>query len=92
MIVDWPDASDSRLRQAFCQPAPSAERFRDREVTFANGSVGRHVNVPSASPLNYYQTISEPAAMPPLTIDGKLFLASRDKAIDSLPVDHCGPR
>jgi len=57
----------------------SAERFRDREVTFANGSAGRNIDIPSASPLNYYQAISEPAAMPAVTPDGKLFLPPEAK-------------
>ncbi len=49
-------------------------RFRDRDVGFANGGRGLTLDVPSANPLNYWQAISEPAAMPRLTVDGKLFL------------------
>jgi dienelactone hydrolase len=52
----------------------TTQRFRDRTVTFANGSVGETVAIESASPVNYYQAISRPAEMPRTTIDGKLFL------------------
>lgn len=52
----------------------AASRFRDRSVTFANGSVGRNVEIPSANPANYFQAISRPADMAAATIDGKLFL------------------
>lgn len=50
------------------------ERFRDREITFANGVTGLNLDIPSSSPLNYHQAISEPDAMPAITVDGKLFL------------------
>lgn len=50
------------------------QRFRDRDVVFANGARGANVDIPSANPLNYWQAISEPAAMPRVTVDGKLFL------------------
>jgi dienelactone hydrolase len=36
--------------------------------------VGRNIDIPSASPLNYHQAISRPADMPAVTVDGKLFL------------------
>ncbi|MGE0768932.1 MAG: dienelactone hydrolase family protein [Hyphomicrobiaceae bacterium] len=49
-------------------------RFRDRDVVLANGIRGENLDVPSASPVNYYQAISEPDAMQRLTVDGKLFL------------------
>ena len=49
-------------------------RFRDQSVTFANGVEGQHVEIPSASPLNYYQVISESGEMRKTTVDGKLFL------------------
>ncbi len=49
-------------------------RFRDHAITFANGSVGQDIEVPSASPLNYHQVISAPGDMPRLVVDGKLFL------------------
>ena len=49
-------------------------RFRDRTVTFASGVTGRNLEVPSASPLNYHQAVSAPAAMPRTVVDGKLFL------------------
>ena len=52
----------------------SLQRFRAREVIFANGARGQNVDIPSANPLNYWQAISEPAAMPRVTVDGKLFL------------------
>jgi dienelactone hydrolase len=59
------------------QPA----RFRDQDITFANGARGRSIDIPSASPVNYYQAVSRPADMVRVTVDGKLFLpphAGRD--------------
>ncbi len=53
------------------------ERFRDRSIAFANGAAGETVEIPSASPLNYHQVLTRPADMPPITIDGKLFLPPR---------------
>jgi dienelactone hydrolase len=63
-------------------PTVSTERFRDREVVFANGARGQNIEVPSANPLNYWQVITEPAAMPRVTVDGKLFMPPgvRDRA------------
>lgn len=49
-------------------------RFREQTVTFADGTVGETVDVPSASPINFFQVISAPADMPRLNVDGKLFL------------------
>ena len=49
-------------------------RFRDRSITFANGSVGQALDIPSANPVNYHQAVSRPAEMPRMTIDGQLFL------------------
>ena len=60
------------------------QRFRDREVVFANGVRGQTIDIPSASPLNYWQAISDPAAMPRITVDGKLFLPPEAKG--RLPV------
>ena len=48
-------------------------RFRDQTIAF-DGRAGRNFDIPSAFPLNYHQVISQPADMPPVTIDGKLFL------------------
>lgn len=48
-------------------------RFRDRSIAF-DGRAGRNIDIPSASPVNYHQVISAPAAMPKVTVDGKLFL------------------
>lgn len=55
-------------------------RFRDRDIVFANGARGRNLDIPSASPLNYHQAISDPSRMPPITMDGKLFLPPGAKA------------
>ena len=52
----------------------SPVRFRDQAITFSNGAEGRNIDIPSASPLNYYQVITAPGDMPRLTVDGKLFL------------------
>ena len=51
-----------------------APRFRDRDVVFADGTRGQNVAISSANPLNYWQAIKEPSAMPRMTVDGKLFL------------------
>ena len=40
--------------------AKSPQRFRDQTITFVNGAEGRNIDIPSASPLNYYQVISAP--------------------------------
>jgi len=48
-------------------------RFRDQPISFASG-LGQNIEIPSASPRNYYQVISAPADMPKVTVDGKLFL------------------
>jgi dienelactone hydrolase len=53
---------------------PPPVRFRDRIISFANGSKGQDIEVPSANPSNYHQAISRPAEMARVTIDGKLFL------------------
>jgi len=54
--------------------ATTAARFRDQPVTFESGVTGRVLEVPSASPRNYHQVITDPGAMPSVTIDGQLFL------------------
>lgn len=51
----------------------SGERFSARRIEFGNGSVGRPVAIPSANPVNYYQMVSAPDEMPPITVDGLLF-------------------
>ena len=51
-------------------------RFREREVVFASGARGQNLDIASANPLNYWQVISDPGAMPRVTVDGKLFLPS----------------
>src|SRR5215470_15939234 len=53
--------------------AATPARFRDQVIAF-DGIAGRNIDIPSASPLNYHQVIGRPADMPPVTIDGKLFL------------------
>lgn len=64
--------------------AAESERFRERSITFGNGSTGRVIEIRSANPLNYHQAITNPAAAPGVTIDGQLFLPP--KAGGSLPV------
>jgi dienelactone hydrolase len=54
----------------------SESRFRDLEIVFANGARGEHVDVVSADPANYHAVISA-RALPPRTIDGKLFRPPR---------------
>jgi dienelactone hydrolase len=49
-------------------------RFRDQEIIFANGSRGVNIDIPSASPINYFQVLNSPGDMPATTLDGKLFL------------------
>lgn len=53
-------------------------RFRDRIISFDNIGIGRNIEIPSASPINYHQVVSKPADMPRVTIDGKLFLPAPD--------------
>jgi dienelactone hydrolase len=55
-------------------------RFRDQEIVFANGARGRNIDIPSASPLNYHQAISDPSRMPTVVMDGKLFVPTGVKA------------
>ena len=57
--------------------ASTPERFRDRDVTLANGTRGRTIEIPSASPESYVRAIGRPADRPPVTVDGKLFLPAR---------------
>lgn len=57
-----------------------ATRFLDQTVTFANGVTGRNLTIPTASPRNYHQAISNPEAMPHMDVDGKLFLPPDAKA------------
>jgi dienelactone hydrolase len=52
----------------------TTQRFRDRDVVFANGARGETIDIASADPLNYWQVISDPGAMPRVTVDGKLFV------------------
>jgi dienelactone hydrolase len=60
-------------------------RFRDQTITFANGARGETIDIPSANPHNYHQVISTPAAMPPIALDGKLFIPT-DSARSKWPV------
>ena len=55
----------------------SSERFRDRKIEFANGVIGRPIEIASANPLNYYQLVTAPGEMPPVAIDGQLFLPAK---------------
>ena len=52
---------------------PVTDRFRDRDVVLGDGVRGETIEIPSANPRNYWQVISDPDAMPRVTIDGKLF-------------------
>ena len=51
--------------------------LREQTTVFADGTVGLDIDVPSASPTNYYQVISAAQDMPRLVIDAKLFLPPR---------------
>jgi len=51
-------------------------RLRDQDIVFANGSRGINIDIPSASPVNYFQVLNAPGDMPAVTLDGKLFLPS----------------
>jgi len=62
------------------QEAGGSTRFRDQTIAFGGLAAGRDIEIPSASPVNYHQVISKPADMPPVTIDGKLFLPASDSA------------
>jgi dienelactone hydrolase len=59
----------------------SENRFRDRTITFANGSTGRAIDFETANPVNFFEAISAPQKMQRAIIDGKLFL----------PPGHEGP-
>ena len=59
-------------------------RLRESTITFPNGSIGRNFDIPSATPANYFEAISRPAAMARVTVDGKLFLPPG--ASDSKPL------
>ncbi|MBI1328646.1 MAG: prolyl oligopeptidase family serine peptidase [Alphaproteobacteria bacterium] len=52
----------------------TAERFKDRQIAFANGAQGQTIVFDTANPVNFYQAISAPVAMAKVQIDGKLFL------------------
>jgi dienelactone hydrolase len=67
-------------------PTTASARFRDRTITFANGATARHLDIPSASPRNYHQVVSAPAAMPPTVIDGKLLLPPGPPAAGGWPL------
>ncbi|MBK81682.1 MAG: hypothetical protein CMQ43_12315 [Gammaproteobacteria bacterium] len=53
------------------------ETFADRDITFANGSRGQPLEIPTASPLNYHEALSNPAGMARTAIAGKLFVPPR---------------
>jgi dienelactone hydrolase len=59
------------------QQVGSSTRFRDQAISFDGLTAGKSIDIPSASPVNHHQVVSKPAAMPPVTIDGKLFLPQR---------------
>jgi hypothetical protein len=42
-------------------------------------SKGQNFEIPTANPANYFHVISNPADLPRLAIDGKLFLPASDK-------------
>ena len=67
------------------QAAGGSTRFRDQAIAFGDVADGRNIEIPSASPINYHQVISAPAAMPRVTIDGKLFLPQRSGS-EKLPL------
>ncbi len=56
-------------------------RFCDQAITFANGSKGVNIAIPSASPKNYHQAIAAPGAMREVTLDGKLFMPPAGKRV-----------
>jgi dienelactone hydrolase len=61
------------------QQAAAPPRFRDQTVAFAGLGAGENIEIPSASPVNYHQVISRPAAMPKVAVDGKLFMPASDR-------------
>jgi dienelactone hydrolase len=66
--------------------SPPPARFRDRDIAFANGSVGRNLDIPSANPVNYHQAISRPGDMARVILDGKLFLPPGGSGKGRLPL------
>ena len=65
--------------------ANSPIRFRDKAITFANGSAGETIAIPSASPVNYHHVIAGRGDMAKATLDGKLFLPPQA----SVPPANC---
>ena len=55
------------------------ERFKNREIVFANGAVGEMIEIESANPANFHDILNA-AEVPLVTVDGKLFV----------PTDHDG--
>jgi dienelactone hydrolase len=70
--VAWQDAPMTKA-PGVDQSATGTARFRDAEVTLG-GITGETIEFPSADPLNYHSVLSAPEALPPRTIDGKLFV------------------
>jgi dienelactone hydrolase len=70
------------------QDATTSTRFLDQTISFAASGPGQNIEIPSASPRNYYQVISRPADVPKVTVDGKLFLpaAGQRSAGEKLPL------
>ncbi len=52
--------------------------FADQEIVTPGGVVGVTIRIPTANPLNFFEAISNPAAMSQTEILGKLFLPSGD--------------
>jgi dienelactone hydrolase len=69
----WSRRQGFAIVRAMADSLTLATRFRDSETVLA-GVAGQVIEVASANPLNYHQMVSQPAAMPRLTIDGKLFV------------------
>lgn len=57
------------------------ERFASRSIRFASGAGGRRVTIASGNPRNYHQLVSAPGSIPPVEIDGLLFLPPADAAV-----------
>jgi dienelactone hydrolase len=50
------------------------ETFADRDITFANGSRGEPLEIPTANPANYHEALSNAARSGRTVIAGKLFV------------------
>ena len=74
------------------QTTTTPARFSDRTITFANGSVGESIVVPSANPRNYHQPNNDADNAPPAAILDAFFDADALRAWWQVSRSVCTPR